>query len=124
MSDNTEKEMAMMEAKADAVSAPEQEEDKKFNFLSVPLSKEYDFEGKKIKNVDLHGLLKMTTLDMQATDLMMQEAGRTPANKLKDTFYLKHMAVRASGMPVEFFNQLNIKDINAVTSSVMLYFFV
>lgn len=125
MSENMAKveEEAKLEAQADAISTPEQEEEKKFAFLKVKLSKTYDLDGKEIDEIDLSGLRKMTTLDMQAVDVVLEQMGRNPFNKFKDTLYLKHLAVRATGYPVEFFNKMSMRDINEITVAVRYYFF-
>lgn len=124
MNDNLNAEEAKIAAQADAVSAVPDTDEKKYSFLKVKLSKTYNLDGDKIKEVDLSGLRKMTTLDMQAVDLIMENSGRNPVNKFKDTFYLKHLAVKATGYPVEFFNSMGLKDINEVTTAVRYYFFV
>ena len=116
---------AELEAKADSISMKEEEDPKeKAEKISyeVLLGREYEFNDKKIKSVDLSGLKKLTTLDAQEVDKVMQAMGWHPANKFRDTIYLKHVAMRATGLPVEFFNSLNWKDMNNIAARVTVYF--
>lgn len=88
----------------------------------IPLEKEYDLDGKKIKEVDLSGLEDLTTLDAQEIDSVMSKMKYYPQNKFKDILYTKHIAMRATGLPVEFFNSLSFKDMQSITSRVAIYF--
>lgn len=88
----------------------------------VKLSRAYDFDGKKIDVVDLTGLENLTTMDAQEIDQIVSRIGHTSGSKWKDTLYTKHVAVKASRLPVEFFNRLKWKDMNNITSVVALHF--
>lgn len=88
----------------------------------VKLSQAYDLDGKDIDRVDLTGLESLTTMDAQEVDQIVSRIGHTPGNKWRDTLYTKHVAVKASGLPVEFFNKLRWKDMNEITSVVALHF--
>lgn len=89
---------------------------------AVSLSKEYELDGVKIKEVDLSGLADLTTVDAQAIDRVMDKMKYHPQNKFRDTMYTKHIAMRVSGLPVEFFNSLHWKDMEAITARITLYF--
>lgn len=88
----------------------------------VKLSRAYDLDGKNIDSVDLTGLEGLTTMDAQEVDQIVSRLGHAPGNKWRDTLYTKHVAVKASGLPVEFFNKLRWKDMNEITSVVALHF--
>lgn len=88
----------------------------------VPLSREYDLDGKKIREVDLGGLVSMTTADAQDIDRVMERMRHHPQNKFRDIMYTKHIAMKATGLPVEFFNGLLWKDMEAVASRITIYF--
>lgn len=88
----------------------------------VKLSKLYDLDGRKVDSIDLSGLENLTTMDAQEVDRIVNKLGHTPRSKWKDTLYTKHVAVKASGLPVEFFNGLRWKDMDNVTSVVALHF--
>ena len=112
-----------LEAEADSISVKKEEENvKQFPYFEVKLSKEYKNGSETVEKIDLSGLEKLTTLDMQDVDAVMERMGRSPKNKIKDTLYCKHIAMHATGYPVEFFNSLSMKDMNEVVSSVYLYF--
>lgn len=89
---------------------------------TVPLSREYDLDEKKIKEVDLSGLVNMTTADAQDIDRVMERMRHHPHNKFRDIMYTKHIAMKATGLPVEFFNSLLWKDMEAVASRITIYF--
>lgn len=88
----------------------------------VPLSKEYDLDGKKIKEVDLSRLEEMTTADAQDIDRVMERMRHNPQNKFRDIMYTKHIAMRVTGLPVEFFNGLLWKDMELISSRITIYF--
>lgn len=91
--------------------------------LTVKLSRAYDdLSGNKVDTVDLSGLETLTTMDAQEVDRIVGKLGHAPANKWKDTLYTKHVAVKATGLPVEFFNQLLWKDMEEIRATVMYYF--
>lgn len=88
----------------------------------VPLSKTYDLEGKKIKEVDLSGLEDLTTADGEYIDRVMAKMNYHPRDKFRDITYTKHIAMRVTGLPIEFFNMLRWKDQQAITSRITVYF--
>lgn len=88
----------------------------------VPLGKEYNFEGEIIKEVDLSGLEDLTTLDAQKLDRVMAKMQHYPTKKFEDILYAKHIAMMATGLPVEFFNGLSFKDMMSIASRVKIYF--
>lgn len=116
-------ESAELMAGADERSG-EKEDPKKISVpLVVKLSRAYDdFSGNKIDTVDLSGMETLTTMDAQEVDRVVSKLGHAPANKWKDTLYTKHVAVKATGLPVEFFNQLLWKDMEEIRATVMYYF--
>lgn len=122
----TEKEVterAELMAAADERSG-EKEDPKKIRVpLIVKLSRSYNnLSGKEINTVDLSGLETLTTMDAQEIDQIVSRLGHVPGNKWKDTLYTKHVAVKASGLPVEFFNQLLWKDMEEIKATVAYYF--
>lgn len=116
-------ESAELMADADERSGNKEDPKKiKIQFL-VKLSRKYDdLSGNLIDTVDLSGLETLTTMDAQEVDRIVSTLGHVPRNKWKDTLYTKHVAVKATGLPVEFFNQLLWKDMEEITSTVMYYF--
>lgn len=128
---NTEiEEVAGVEAAADATATEATKEvlasestnlNSKLPYI-VELSKEYDLDGKKIKEVDLSGLEDLTTLDAEYIDRVMNKLNYHPTNKYKDITYTKHIAMRVTNLPIEFFNGLKWKDMYAITARITVHF--
>ncbi len=128
-------EQAGLEAEADEVASagrevteeemPGDEEDG-INRFEVEFFKEYAFDNgvevKKIKSIDLSGLLDLTTIDAERFDRILIRTGHRPQNKFTDTTYCKHVAAHVTGLPVEFFNTLSMRDMLAVMGMVHNYF--
>lgn len=116
--------LAELEAMADQAAGAVQEEEQKEDaeFYRVDFDKEYDFDGKKYSSVDMSGLVNLTTLDGEFFDRVLTALHHVPANKFTDTVYTKHVAMRVTKLPVEFFNMLNIRDMQKVTATVYYYF--
>ncbi len=128
-------EQAGLEAEADEVASagrevpeedmPEEDTDGEDRF-KVEFFKEYAFDNgvevKKIKSIDLSGLLDLTTIDAERFDRILIKTGHRPQNKFTDTTYCKHVAAHVTGLPVEFFNMLSMRDMMFVMGTVHNYF--
>ena len=77
----------------------------------VELTKAYDLEGQKIDKVDLSGLEDLTTADAEYMDRVMAKMDYHPKQKYQDITYTKHIAMRVTNLPIEFFNSLRWKDL-------------
>ena len=123
MTEETE-EKAALEAAADNFAKEEtgnEDVNEKIPYI-IPLSKTYDLEGKKIKEVDLSGLEDLTTADGEYIDRVMAKMNYHPRDKFRDITYTKHIAMKVTGLPIEFFNMLRWKDQQAITSRITVYF--
>lgn len=117
-------EKATLEAAADNSAKEEtgnEDVNEKIPYI-IPLSKTYDLEGKKIKEVDLSGLEDLTTADGEYIDRVMAKMNYHPRDKFRDITYTKHIAMKVTGLPIEFFNMLRWKDQQAITSRITVYF--
>ena len=128
-------EQAGLEAEADEVASagrevpeedmPEEDTDGEDRF-KVEFFKEYAFDNgveiKKIKSIDMSGLLDLTTIDAERFDRILIKTGHRPQNKFTDTTYCKHVAAHVTGLPVEFFNMLSMRDMMFVMGTVHNYF--
>ncbi len=117
-------ELASVEAAADSSA---QAADAKLDFNKsvpyvIPLSKTYRFEGEEIKQIDLSGLEDLTTADGEYVDRVMVKLNHHPRDKFRDITYTKHIAMRVTNLPIEFFNMLKWKDQQTITSRIALYF--
>lgn len=120
VTDSEAAENAALMAEADSASGGERPE-VRIPYV-VKLSRAYDLDGKSIDTVDLTGLDELTTMDAQEVDEIVSRIGHRPRSKWADTLYTKHVAVKASGLPVEFFNRLRWNDMNEITNVVALHF--
>ena len=123
--ENIVKTNAQLEAEADSISATKEEdprEEETNTTFIIPLRETYNNREKSIDSVDLSRLEKLTTIDAQEVDKVVDAMNWHPRNKFRDTIYLKHVAMRATELPVEFFNMLNWKDMNNICARETLYF--
>lgn len=112
---------AELSAQSDAVSRNEEAEIREIDYV-VRFKKPYLFNGKEIDQVDMSGLEELTTMDAQLIDREMAKLNHYPKAKFRDTLYCKHIAMRVTGLPADFFNMLRWKDINEIISTVTWYF--
>ena len=89
---------------------------------TVNLSRNYELDGVAVKELDLSGLTDLTTAEAQEIDRVMGKLKHHPQNKFRDTMYTKYIAMKVTGLPVEFFNTLSWKDMEAVTARIAIYF--
>lgn len=86
---------------------PQAEDD---NNLVMKLKKPYKFEGKEYTEIDLSKMEDMNTADLIGIG---GEVGRTSSNSLLPEITLEyaiHIAARATGLPIEFFELLPMKE--------------
>lgn len=118
-------ENAELEAASDNAVKNEEDSIEKINrelSYEVELTREYDFDGTKIRKVDLSGLKELTTVDGTEIDQVMERMNHEPRNKFRDLTYTKHIAMRVTGLPVDFFNNLIWKDMERIKNRITLYF--
>ncbi|MBO5032146.1 MAG: phage tail assembly protein [Lachnospiraceae bacterium] len=117
-------EQAAIEAAADiSAQAADLEADINENIpYVITLSKTYKFEGEEINKVDLSGLEDLTTADGEYVDRVMAKMNYHPRDKFRDITYTKHIAMKVTNLPIEFFNALKWKDQQAITSRIAVYF--
>lgn len=122
---NNETSDAALEAASDVTAQNEADKAKGKNETfpyTVLLSKTYDLDGKKISEIDLSGLEDLTTADGEYIERVMAKLNHTPTNKFMDLTYTKHIAMKVTGLPIEFFNALKWKDQQRITSRIAVYF--
>ena len=89
----------------------------------VKLRKEYDFEGRKIKEIDLSGLEDLTGENMIAAEKYLASSGVVAATAEMSIAYCFYIASVASGIPLEFFKRLSPKDAVKVKTKVTSFFY-
>ncbi len=93
-------EETMIEEKKDMNSG------QKENFLIIPLKKPITFEGERYDKIDLTGLEEIKAADMVAINRRLSRNGNTDMTQEMTLEYALNMASLASGIPLEFFEQL------------------
>ena len=101
-----------------------QEEQAELEERVLKLSKTYNFEGEEINTVDLSGLDNVTADQMIWAQKMVTKNGNTTALLETNIEYLLFLASLSSGRPIEFFKQLNAKDVVKVKNRITGFFFV
>lgn len=80
--------------------------EKKKNPYVIELKTPVTFEGKQYDEVDLTGLNEIRAADMIAVNRELSRGGNLDLNQEYTLEYAFHLASRASGQPIEFFEQL------------------
>ena len=93
------------------------------NKMLPNLSKEYDFEGKKIKQIDLSGLDDITAEDMIQANRVLTNNGTVAVLTETTLEYDLIIAASASHLPIEFYKRLKPVDAIAVKNRVTSFLF-
>ena len=126
-------EKAELEAAGDDVVSDERnlsesdKEEEKENPYLVEFSREYKWlnekgEMEKIASLDLSGLVDLSTIDGEYFDRILIKLGHRPQNKFTDFTYCKHVAMKVTNLPAEFFNMLGIRDMMMVIALINHFF--
>lgn len=91
--------------------------------LVLPLSKEYQFEGKKYTEIDLHGLEDLTAADLISVNRHLSRTGNTDYQQELTLEYACELAAAGSELPVEFFKGLKPKDAIRLKSRVTAFLY-
>jgi hypothetical protein len=121
LKDTVDDEQAGLEAAADHTAADNDDINAKMPY-NVKLSRTYSFNGAEISEVDLGGLEDLTTADAEYVERVMSKLNYHPRDKFRDITYTKHIAMRVTGYPIEFFNMLKWKDMQGITSRIAIHF--
>lgn len=102
----------------EAVAAAEQEDESEVVFhRPYPMG-----DGKMVDRLDLSGLSNLTTKDGEYADRVLAKMDHAPQNKFADVLYCKHLAVRATGISLEFFNMLDLRDMLLIVARINYFF--
>lgn len=88
----------------------------------ITFKKPYQFEGEEYKDIDLSNLENLTTGDLIQADGQFSEAGQFAVMNEMTTGYSCILAAKATGKPVEFFQQLPAIEGVKVRRVVMGFF--
>ena len=89
----------------------------------VTLSKEYTFEGEKIKTIDFSGLSNMTAKNMIKASKVLTTAGDVQLLPESSLHYSLIMAAECTKYPIEFYEQLSPKDAIKIKNVVTAFFY-
>lgn len=91
--------------------------------MAIRLKKPIDFEGERYDRIDLSGLQAIKTSDMIAINRRLTRTGNVDTSKEVSLEYAIHMANVATGLPLEFFEQLPPYAALAIRGRVMSFLF-
>jgi hypothetical protein len=93
--------------------------------LVLMLKRPFEFEGKKIDEIDLNGLEDLTGKTMRKIDKIFRSTGGAATySKEVDSYYLQLVAMEATGLPQELFDKLHAKDVTALEIKVRNFLIV
>lgn len=90
---------------------------------TVEFAKTYNFEGKTYTKINLNGLYDITGEDMIQVNRIMNRSGAVSFNPEMEMEFAFYIAAQASGMPVEFYKGLNMRDSMKVKNMVIGFLF-
>lgn len=89
----------------------------------VTFSKPYKFEDKSYTEVDLSGMECLTAEDMISASHYLTSKGNVSPTQEMNIEYACFMAGKATGLPVEFFRRLPLKDAVKIKNRVTNFFY-
>ena len=106
-----------IENEIDTLYGETQDEDEEEEELIVRFKKPFTFEGKEYKELSLEGLEKLTGQDLMAVDRAMRKKSNDFMVELSIDYSIM-IAVRATGLSIEFFKALPMRETKAVRNKV------
>lgn len=91
--------------------------------MYVKFSKPYVFEDDIYEGLDMSCLENLNTDDLTDIEKKFYKQGIASFNPENTATYAKIVAWKATGLPIEFFNQLPIKDMLKIKSRVVNFFY-
>lgn len=100
----------------------QQTEEQQEGGYTVIFEKPYTFEKKVYPSVDLAALDTLTAADLFAAEAYAKRKGGSFTVAETSTPYLLYLAAKAAELPIEFMENLPIKDASRVKYAAMLFF--
>ena len=91
--------------------------------MYVKFSKPYVFEDDTYEGLDMSCLENLNTDDLTEIEKKFYKQGIASFNPENTATYAKIVAWKATGLPIEFFNQLPIKDMMKIKNRVVNFFY-
>ncbi len=91
--------------------------------MYVKFSKPYVFEDDTYDGLDMSCLENLTTDDLSEIEKKFYKQGIASFNPENTAVYAKIVAWKATGLPIEFFNQLPVRDMMKIKSRIVNFFY-
>lgn len=92
--------------------------------LYVRFNRPFLFEEENYDGIDLSGMENLTAKDLGEIEKRFYRLGITSLNSETTVSYAKIAAQRATGMPIEFFDQMPAREMLKVKKAVVNFFFI
>lgn len=89
----------------------------------VKFAKPYTFEDDTYDGLDMSCLEKLTARDLADIEKKFYRYGITSITPENTVTYAKITAQKATGLPIEFFDQLPVREMMAVKNRVVNFFY-
>lgn len=106
-----------IENEIDALYGSDSDDDTEEEDLIIKFKHPFMFEGKEYKELSLEGLEKLTGADLMAVDRAMRKKSSDVLVEFSFD-YAVMLASRATGLPIEFFKALPMKEAKTVRNKV------
>ena len=90
--------------------------------LVYKFDKPYAFEGKEYTEIDLSGIENLTTTDAKVIDRVLSKKNISLQGKLFSTTFAEQVAVKVTGLPINFFTTMRWKDFENIKNLIAAYF--
>lgn len=87
--------------------------------MKIEFKKPYSFEGKEYKDIDLSNAVNLSTKDLIEADRLFNSSGQMALMNEMATGYTCIIASKATGLPIEFFENLPAREGLKVKNKVM-----
>ncbi|MCM1307581.1 MAG: phage tail assembly protein [Butyrivibrio sp.] len=91
--------------------------------MYVKFSKPYRFDDDTYDGLDMSCLEALTTRDLADIEKKFYRQGITSMTPENTVTYAKIVAQKASGLPIEFFEQLPLREMMKIKSRVVNFFY-
>lgn len=91
--------------------------------MYVKFSKPYTFEDDTYDGLDMSCLENLTTRDLADIEKKFYRQGITSMTPENTVTYAKIVAQKATGLPIEFFEQLPLREMMKIKSRVVNFFY-
>lgn len=110
--------MSNQEKENKVVEITKSEKSESENDLVLKFKTPYKFEGTTYEEIDLSGLENLSGADMIFVSAKLSRKGRIQVLQEMSLEYAQEISAVATGMPVEFFQGLGVKDSTKLKNTV------